>query len=134
MEILKSSTPLRILSTDFDEYGHLNNSKYAIYFEESRRDLAEKLGIHPKELKGINKGFLVVRSSYEFINPVYPNEQNIIIEATFNLYNNTSTISATQILYHNTTIKAKCSCEFVFTKDGHAIRPPEDILSKIYNQ
>ncbi len=119
----ESRIRLEVADEDTDNYGHLNNAAFPIYFERGRDDLNLKHKLHAKNLFPEGLGFLVKRASYEYNKLVTPDSE-VEIRSRF-MGNIGARVIVEQEMWQDGKVVARCNAEYFFTDivKGKPIRP-----------
>lgn len=123
---------LEIQPDDFDRYGHLNNARYPLYFEQGRDALTKDMSVHSDTLALQNQGIFVKSASYDYTHPIGPEVKQVCIQSRFE-YTKGSTINIVQEMYVADKLVATATavCCFMDTVRNKPIRPLEELLAKI---
>ena len=74
-ESLVSIIKCKIDPSHIDEYDHLNNARYPLYFEKGRIALQEKIGFPDSVLKNRGIGLIIYTATYEYKKRVLDNQE-----------------------------------------------------------
>lgn len=128
---MESTLRLLIEQADIDNYGHLNNARYALYFEEGRLNLVEKASLAESSLREDGIGFQVRRASYEYIRSVDAGQEVEITSWLDQRRKSTVLIRQSMTLDGKTVATAVAEYFFRNLNSGRPVRPPKVILDLI---
>ena len=70
--------PIKIVKSDIDGMGHVNNACYVIWCEQSAWNHSEILGLGIKDYQRLNRGVAIRKASYEYFLLSFENEDLLI--------------------------------------------------------
>lgn len=119
-----------------DEYGHLNNARYPLYFEEGRLELQRIAGMDAKSLIDMRVGLFVHRSVYTYKKPVCGNEP-VTVQSRFVSYEGGLTLRTFHMMKSEKGLLATANMDhalFDFENDKLITNIPEWLVQRMYVQ